>query len=75
MASGGKRKTTMAKLNRERKLHERRAEKQARKDARKHGSTDQGESGDLPSGGGDQPVGSGTDQNSLDPVVHPLGEL
>ena len=35
MASSGKRKTTMAKLNRERRLVERRQEKQARKDARK----------------------------------------
>ena len=35
MASGSKRKTTMAKLNRERKLRERRLEKQAKKAARK----------------------------------------
>jgi hypothetical protein len=35
MASNAKRKTTMAKLNRERRLLERRQEKQARKDARK----------------------------------------
>jgi hypothetical protein len=35
MASGTKRKTTMAKLNRERRLLERRQEKQARKVARK----------------------------------------
>ncbi len=35
MASSGKRKTTMAKLNRERKLVERRQEKALRKDARK----------------------------------------
>ena len=35
MASGAKRKTTMAKLNRERALHERRLEKQAKKEARK----------------------------------------
>jgi hypothetical protein len=35
MASTGKRKTTMAKLNRERRLVERRLEKQARKLARK----------------------------------------
>ena len=35
MASTGKRKTTMAKLNRERRLLERRLEKQAKKDARK----------------------------------------
>jgi hypothetical protein len=35
MASGNKRKTTMAKLNRERRLVERRQEKQAKKLARK----------------------------------------
>jgi hypothetical protein len=35
MASTGKRKTTMAKLTRERRLLEKRAEKQARKLARK----------------------------------------
>ena len=35
MASSGKKKTTMAKLNRERKLVERRAAKAAKKDARK----------------------------------------
>ena len=35
MASGNKRKTTMAKLNRERKLIERRHEKQARKQRRR----------------------------------------
>jgi len=35
VASRGKKKTTMAKLNREARLRERRFEKQARKDARK----------------------------------------
>ena len=40
MASSGKRKTTMAKLNRERKLIERRQEKQIRKDARKRAAED-----------------------------------
>jgi hypothetical protein len=35
MASGAKKKTTMAKLNRERNVRERRFEKQAKKDARK----------------------------------------
>jgi len=35
MASSGKRKTTMAKLNRERGLAERRMAKEARKSARK----------------------------------------
>jgi hypothetical protein len=41
MASTGKRKTTMAKLNRERRLVERRLEKQAKKLARKRASADQ----------------------------------
>jgi hypothetical protein len=40
MGNNAKRKTTMAKLNRERRLRERRLEKQARKDARKRASTD-----------------------------------
>jgi len=40
MASGGKKKTTMAKLNRESRLRERRAEKQAKKDARKRASVE-----------------------------------
>jgi hypothetical protein len=35
MAANSKKKTTMAKRNRENKLRERRIEKQARKDARK----------------------------------------
>ncbi len=35
MASGGKKKTTMAKLTRESRLRERRQDKQAKKDARK----------------------------------------
>ncbi|HYB28018.1 MAG TPA: hypothetical protein VEF89_15475 [Solirubrobacteraceae bacterium] len=39
MASSGKKKTTMAKLNRERKLRERRVDKQAKKDARKQAPT------------------------------------
>ena len=40
MASSSKRKTTMAKLNRERRLIERRQEKQAKKLARKQASVD-----------------------------------
>jgi hypothetical protein len=35
MASGGKKKTTFAKLAREQKLRERRRDKQAKKEARK----------------------------------------
>jgi hypothetical protein len=38
MAQNGKKKTTIAKLNRESKLRERRVEKQARKRARKLGA-------------------------------------
>ena len=40
MASSGKRKTTMAKLNRERRLLERRLEKQAKKAAQKQAASD-----------------------------------
>jgi hypothetical protein len=40
MASGAKKKTTMAKLNRERAVRERRFEKQAKKDARKRAAAD-----------------------------------
>ena len=36
MASSSKKRTTMAKLNRENALRERRLRKQARKEARKH---------------------------------------
>jgi hypothetical protein len=39
MASSGKKKTTMAKLTRESRLRERRLDKQAKKDARKHAPT------------------------------------
>jgi hypothetical protein len=45
MASSAKRKTTMAKLNRERRLLEKRAEKQARKDARKRAAAAEAELG------------------------------
>jgi hypothetical protein len=40
-SSTGKRKTTMAKLARERKLLEKRHEKQAKKDARKRAAVEQ----------------------------------
>jgi hypothetical protein len=51
MASSGKRKTTMAKLNRERRLAERRLEKQAKKLARKQASADHaGRPGDTLAG-------------------------
>ena len=41
MASGAKRKTTMAKLNRERALLERRHRKQAKKAARKQAAAEE----------------------------------
>jgi hypothetical protein len=41
MGSSSKRKTTMAKLNRERMLAERRLEKRAKKDARKRAAAEQ----------------------------------
>jgi hypothetical protein len=48
MASTGKRKTTMAKLNRERRLRERRLEKQAKKEARKRAAAhDPGRPSDM----------------------------
>ena len=51
IASSGKRKTTMAKLNRERRLLERRLEKQAKKAARKQASADHlGEPSDTVTG-------------------------
>ena len=73
MASSGKKKTTMAKLNRERKLRERRVDKQARKDARKRASADQqGQSGDVLTGGDDQPILADPGQPALDPIVRSL---
>jgi hypothetical protein len=47
MASSGKRKTTMAKLNRERRLIERRQEKQAKKVARRSAAHDPGPPSDT----------------------------
>jgi hypothetical protein len=49
LASNGKRKTTMAKLNREAKLRERRQEKEARKDARKRAAQQPDAARDAPS--------------------------
>lgn len=46
MASSGKKKTTMAKLDRERRMRERRMDKQARKDARKQAAANPVEAND-----------------------------
>jgi hypothetical protein len=64
MASSGKRKTTMAKLNRERGLLERRAEKQAKKNARKNAAAQDG-----PVEG--QPAFDDVDRPALDDVDRP----
>jgi hypothetical protein len=61
MASSGKKKTTMAKLTRESRLRERRADKQARKDARKR------EAAHTAGGPGDTPAQTGLDSVSPDP--------
>jgi len=50
MASSGKKKTTMAKLDRERRMREKRMDKQARKDARKYAAENPGEAADAPTG-------------------------
>jgi hypothetical protein len=63
VASSGKRKTTMAKLNRERRLIEKRVEKQARKDARKRAAADQPDpSGDPQTDDAAIPAPLGADQ-------------
>ena len=53
MASNAKKKTTMAKLNRENAVRERRLRKQARKDARKQAAAAPAVTpGDAPAGDG-----------------------
>jgi hypothetical protein len=74
VASSGKKKTTMAKLNRERKLRERRLDKQTRKDARKQASHHHEQSREV-TGGHDQSIPAGTRQPALDPVVQSLADV
>jgi hypothetical protein len=76
MASRGQKKTTMAKLARESRLRERRAIKQAKKDARRQMSADQP---DLP--GGDltatptEAAQPDPGQPALEPLAQPLAEV
>jgi hypothetical protein len=58
MASSGKKKTTMAKLDRERRMREKRMDKQARKDARKAAA-------DLPADTGETLAGHEADDAEL----------
>jgi len=70
MASRGKKKTTMAKLNRERKLRERRLDKHAKKDARQHASAQHlQQTDDVLTGDGGHSIGSGAEQPALEPVA------
>jgi hypothetical protein len=55
MASSGKKRTTMAKLNREARLRERRVEKEARKFERKHAAANPSEPDDVEGDLTDQP--------------------
>jgi len=56
MASNGKKKTTMAKLNRESRLRERRQDKAARKDARKYAAANPTPDADTQNGELDAPA-------------------
>ena len=60
MASSGKKKTTMAKLNRERRLRERRAEKEIRKQARR-------EAAQSPAAEDERPTWETADQSQAGP--------
>lgn len=75
MASSGKKKTTMAKLTRESRLRERRLDKQARKDARKHAAAGTpGEPSDALTGQADEPAQPGADQLSREGVAPALSD-
>ena len=54
MASNAKKRTTMAKLNREAKLRDKRIEKQARKDARRLDAAAAARRDDAPDQGGEE---------------------
>jgi len=77
MASSGKKKTTMAKLNRESRLRERRLDKQMRKDARKAAAAhpgDPGEPGDTLTGQPGESDEPGAGQPAVDPAVPALAD-
>jgi hypothetical protein len=62
MSSSGKKKTTMAKLMRESRLRERRAEKQVRKEARKLSAADRA---------GRSDASSASEQPLAEPAIEP----
>lgn len=71
MASGAKRKTTMAKLSRESKLRERRLNKQAKKEARKQALSDHRALNAAASAEVAQPR---AEQAALEPDAKPLAQ-
>jgi hypothetical protein len=71
MASSGKKKTTMAKLTRERRLRERRLDKQAKKDARKLAANQPDQPNDVITDDADL-EGPGAEKPALAPVVQAL---
>jgi hypothetical protein len=76
MASSGKKKTTMAKLNRERKLRERRIDKQFKKDARKNApAVDPEQSGETVLDADGLPVVQDDDPAAVEPAAEPLIEV
>jgi hypothetical protein len=68
MGSSGKKKTTMGKLNRERKLRERRIDKQAKKEARKYAAANPDQFEQDPTSDVDEPDGQIDEQHSVEPV-------
>ncbi len=75
MASSGKKKTTMAKLNRESKLRERRLDKQAKKDARKNGPAYQPDRpGDTLNATTGESASPGAGQPALETVAQALAD-
>ena len=75
MAAGSQKRTTMAKLNREAALRERRQRKQAKKDARKQASAYQPGQSDEVLASDDQSTPSGTGQPALDPIAQSLVDV
>ena len=74
MASSGK-KATMANPNRERKLRERRLDKQTKKDAATKRPITHAQSRDVLTGGDDESIPAGLPQPTRDPVVQSLVDV
>jgi hypothetical protein len=76
MASSGKKKTTMAKLNRESRMRERRLDKQARRDARRQAAAAQppGAPIDTLADQTDESAGPDAPQPAVEAVVPALAD-